>query len=65
MRESLGPYFDTLFKATREAECSAAGGAKPITHRRPPWREVCEIFHECFMRAPTRSFSSEMAAVWE
>ncbi len=26
MRDKLGRYFDTLFKATREAECTATGG---------------------------------------
>jgi D-sedoheptulose 7-phosphate isomerase len=28
MREKLGSYFDTLFKATREAECTDAGGGR-------------------------------------
>lgn len=30
MRDRISPYFDTLFKATLEAECTAAGGA-PIS----------------------------------
>jgi D-sedoheptulose 7-phosphate isomerase len=28
MREKLGSYFDTLFKATREAECTDGGGGR-------------------------------------
>jgi D-sedoheptulose 7-phosphate isomerase len=43
MRESLGPYFDTLFKATREAECTAGGGEGLTLDA--ALGQVCEICH--------------------
>ena len=44
MREKLDPYFDTLFKAVREAECTTSGG-KSLTLD-AALGEVCEICHE-------------------
>jgi D-sedoheptulose 7-phosphate isomerase len=43
MRDRLGPYFETLFKATREAECSASGGQN-ITLE-DAFEKVCHICH--------------------
>jgi D-sedoheptulose 7-phosphate isomerase len=44
MRETLGPYFDTLFKATREAECTVVGGTKiPLD---AAFARVCELCHD-------------------
>lgn len=44
MREKLGPYFDTLFKATREAECTTNGGKNISLDA--ALEEVCEICHK-------------------
>lgn len=43
MRERIGPYFETLFKATLEAECTASGG-KDLTLD-AAFVQVCEICH--------------------
>jgi len=43
MREKLAPYFDTLFKATREAECTASSGESITLDF--ALGEVCEICH--------------------
>jgi D-sedoheptulose 7-phosphate isomerase len=43
MRERLGPYFDTLFKATREAECTASGGESLTIDA--AFEEVCKLCH--------------------
>src|SRR6476659_7054261 len=43
MREKLGPYFDTLFKATREAECTTSGGENLTLDA--ALVKVCEICH--------------------
>jgi D-sedoheptulose 7-phosphate isomerase len=42
MRERLGPYFETLFKATREAECTAFGENTTID---AAFEEVCKLCH--------------------
>ena len=43
MRDRLSSYFDTLYRATREAECTAGGG-KSITLDAAAV-EVCELCH--------------------
>ncbi len=43
MREKLGSYFDTLFKATREAECSTSGGKSIALDT--AFVEVCHLCH--------------------
>jgi D-sedoheptulose 7-phosphate isomerase len=43
MRETLGPYFDTLFRATREAECTIAGGDSIALDA--AFTRVCELCH--------------------
>jgi D-sedoheptulose 7-phosphate isomerase len=43
MRERLGPYFDTLFRVTREAECSAAGGNSITLDA--AFEQVCDLCH--------------------
>ncbi len=43
MRERLGPYFDTLFKATREVECTTSSG-KSVTLDVASV-EVCALCH--------------------
>jgi D-sedoheptulose 7-phosphate isomerase len=43
MRERIGPYFETLFKATLEAECTASEG-KDLTLD-DAFVKVCEICH--------------------
>jgi D-sedoheptulose 7-phosphate isomerase len=43
MRETLGPYFDTLFKATRETECTVAGGES--IRLDDAFARVCELCH--------------------
>jgi len=43
MREKLSSYFDTLFKATREAECTDAGGASMAVDTASD--RVCELCH--------------------
>ena len=42
MREKLGPYFETLFKATREAECTAFGENTTLD---AAFVEVCDLCH--------------------
>ena len=42
MREKLGPYFETLFKATREAECTASGESITLD---AAFAEVCDLCH--------------------
>jgi D-sedoheptulose 7-phosphate isomerase len=43
MRERIGPYFETLFKATLEAECTASGGAGLTLDA--AFVKVCELCH--------------------
>jgi D-sedoheptulose 7-phosphate isomerase len=43
MRETPGPYFDTLFKATREAECTVSGGESITLDA--AFTRVCELCH--------------------
>src|ERR1700687_1021909 len=43
MRERLGPYFDTLFKVTREAECTASDGASITLDA--AFVQVCDLCH--------------------
>jgi D-sedoheptulose 7-phosphate isomerase len=43
MRDRLGSYFDTLFKVTREAECTAAGGSSMTLDA--AFVEVCNLCH--------------------
>jgi D-sedoheptulose 7-phosphate isomerase len=43
MREKLGPYLDTLFRASREAECSAGSGENLTLDS--ALEEVCDICH--------------------
>src|ERR1700761_8080940 len=47
MREKLGPYFDTLFKATREAECTdLAGISMTIDAASDLVCDICHAAHE-------------------
>jgi D-sedoheptulose 7-phosphate isomerase len=43
MREKPGPYFETLFKATREAECTAFGGHSITLDA--AFAKVCDLCH--------------------
>ena len=43
MRDRLGRYFDTLFKATREAECTATGGESITLDA--AFLQVCALCH--------------------
>ena len=43
MREKLGPYFDVLFKATRETECTNAAGASMTVDAASDL--VCDLCH--------------------
>jgi D-sedoheptulose 7-phosphate isomerase len=43
MRERIGPYFETLFRATLEAECTASGGAGLTLDA--AFVKVCEVCH--------------------
>ena len=43
MRERMGPYFETLFKATLEAECTASGGERLTLDA--AFVKVCDLCH--------------------
>jgi len=43
MQARLGPYFETLFKATREAECTTSGGQSITLDA--AFVKVCELCH--------------------
>src|ERR1700737_3276090 len=49
MREKLGPYFETLFKATREAECTAFGENTTLD---AAFVEVCDLCHGAHDNGP-------------